>query len=167
MDHRFIPSHGIGEVFINGNYWEMFNSYFHNLKKEIPFFKLLLELGSLNMRVIIQGFDQEIDIYRKTLITDFRRKTTFLIESFTKIEDLCDDLYSPGHIETVGQCMEIFRKSVNNELSNIFVEDYTAYEEIKQALENFKNELGDFVYCFDDLATTFFFFSPRSLQKMF
>ena len=121
MDHRFIPYHGIGEVFINGNYWEMFNSSFHNLKKEIPFFKLLLELGSLNMRVIIQGFDQEIDIYRKTLITDFRRKTTFLIESFTKIEDLCDDLYSTGHIETVGQCMEIFRKSVNNELSNFLL----------------------------------------------
>ena len=100
MDHRFIPSHGIGEVFINGNYWEMFNSSFHNLKKDIPFFKLLLELGSLNMRVIIQGFDQEIDIYRKTLINDFRRKTTFL---------------------TVGQCMEIFRKSVNNELSNFLL----------------------------------------------
>ena len=95
--------------------------------KEIPFFKLLLELGSLNMRVIIQGFDQEIDIYRKKLITDFRRKTTFLIESFKKIDDLCDDLYSPGNIETVGgQCMEIFRESVNNELSNFFVEDYTA-----------------------------------------
>ena len=105
MNHRFIQSHGIGEVFINGNYWEMLNSFFHNLKKEIPFFKLLLELGSLNMRVIIQGFDQEIDIYRKTLITDFRRKTTFLIESFTKIEDLCDDLYSTDHIETVGQCI--------------------------------------------------------------
>ena len=79
MAHRFIPSHGIGEVFINGNYWEMFNSSFHNLKKEIPFFKLLLELGSLNMRVIIEGFDQNIDIYRKTLITDFKRKTTFFI----------------------------------------------------------------------------------------
>ena len=135
MDHRFIPSHGIGEVFINGNYWQMFNPYFHHLKKEIPFFKLLLELGSLNMRVIIQGFDQEIDIYRKTLITDFRRKTTFLIQSFTKIEDLCDDLYYTGHIETVGQCMEIFSKSINNELSNFFVEDYTECEEIKEALE--------------------------------
>ena len=159
MDHRFIPSHGIGEVFINGNYWEMFNSSFHNLKKEIPFFKLLLELGSLNMRVIIQGFDQEIDIYRKTLITDFRRKTTFLIESFTKIEDLCDGLYSTGHIETGGQCMEIFRKSVNNKLPNFFAEDYTVCEEMKEALEKLKKELGDFVYYFDDLVTTFFFFS--------
>ena len=108
MNHRFIPSHGIGEVFINGNYWEMLNSFFHNLKKEIPFFKLLLELGSLNMRVIIQGFDQEIDIYRKTLITDFRRKTTFLIESFTKIEDLCDDLYSTGHIELLVNVWQYF-----------------------------------------------------------
>ena len=28
-------------------YWEMHNSSFNNLKKEIPFFKYLLELGSL------------------------------------------------------------------------------------------------------------------------
>ena len=111
------------------------------------------------MRVIIQGFDQEIDIYRKTLITDFRRKTTFLIESFTKIEDLCDGLYSTGHIETGGQCMEIFRKSVNNKLPNFFAEDYTACEEMKEALEKLKKELGDFVYYFDDLVTTLFFFS--------
>ena len=145
----------------------MFNSSFHNLKKEIPFFKLLLELGSLNMRVIIQGFDQEIDIYRKTLITDFRRKTTFLIESFTKIEDLCDGLYSTGHIETGGQCMEIFRKSVNNKLPNFFAEDYTVCEEMKEALEKLKKELGDFVYCFDDLVTTLFFSLPDLYRKCF
>ena len=125
MTHAFIPCQGIGEVFVNvtDTYWEMYNSSFNNLKKETPFFKLLLELGSLNMRVIIQEFNQEMDIYRKTLITDFKKKTTYLLMSFTKIEDLCDDLYSTGHIETASQCMDVFHKCVNNELSDFFVED--------------------------------------------
>ena len=96
MTHAFILSHGIGEVFVNvtDTYWEMHKSSFNNLKKEIPFFKVLLELGSLNMRVIIQEFNQEMDIYRKTLITDFKKKTNFLLMSFTKVEDLCDDCKS-------------------------------------------------------------------------
>ena len=76
MTHAFIPCQGIGEVFVNvtDTYWEMYNSSFNNLKKETPFFKLLLELGSLNMRVIIQEFNQEMDIYRKALITALRKK---------------------------------------------------------------------------------------------
>ena len=79
--------------------------------------------------------------------------------SFTKIEDLCDDLYSTGHIETACQCMDVFRKCINNELSDFFVEDYAACEEIKEALEKLKKELRTFVYYFDDLLTTLFFFS--------
>ena len=63
--------------------------------------------------------------------------------------------------------MEIFRKSVNNELSNFFVEDYTVCEEIKEALEELKKELRNFVYYFDDLVTTFFFFLPDCYRKCF
>ena len=77
--------------------------------------------------------------------------------SYTKIEDLCDDLYSTGHIETASQCMDVFHKCINNELSDFFVEDYAECEEIKEALEKFKKELQIFVYYFDDLLTTFFF----------
>ena len=53
--------------------------------------------------------------------------------SFIKIEDLCDDLYSTGHIETASQCMAVFCKCVNNELSDFFVEDFAVCEEIKEA----------------------------------
>ena len=87
--------------------------------------------------------------------------------SFTKIEDLCDDLYPTGHIETVGQCMEVFRKSVNNEWSNYFVEDYTACEEIKEALEELKKELRTSAYHFDGLVTTLFFFLPDHYRNCF
>ena len=79
--------------------------------------------------------------------------------SFIKIEDLCDDLYSTGHIETASQCMAVFCKCVNNELSDFFVEDFAVCEEIKEALEKLKKELQMFVYYFDDLLTTFFFSS--------
>ena len=55
--------------------------------------------------------------------------------------------------------MDVFRKCINNELSDFFVEDYAACEEIKEALEKLKKELRTFVYYFDDLLTTLFFFS--------
>ena len=57
MTHAFIPSHGIGEVFVNvtDTYWEMHNSSFNNLKKEIPFFKYLLELGSLTWELLFKN----------------------------------------------------------------------------------------------------------------
>ena len=54
--------------------------------------------------------------------------------------------------------MDVFRKCINNELSDFFVEDYAACEEIKEALEKLKKELRTFVYYFDDLLTTLFFF---------
>ena len=63
--------------------------------------------------------------------------------------------------------MAIFPKSVNNELSNFFVENYTVCEEIKEALEKLKKELGDFVYYFNDLVTTLFFFLADSYRKCF
>ena len=81
--------------------------------------------------------------------------------SFTEIEDLCDDLYSAGHIETASQCMDVFRKCVNNDLSDFFVEDFAVCEEIKEALEKLRKELQTFVYYFDDLLTTFFFLPDR------
>ena len=61
--------------------------------------------------------------------------------------------------------VNVFCKSVNNELSNFFVEDYTACEEIKEALEKLKKELGNFVHYFDDLVTTLFFFLPDHYRK--
>ena len=55
--------------------------------------------------------------------------------------------------------MDVFRKCVNNDLSDFFVEDFAVCEEIKETLEKLRKELQTFVYYFDDLLTTFFFFS--------
>ena len=93
MNRVFIPSHGIGEVYIDLSdmYWYMYDSFFYNLKKEIPFFKLLLDLGSLYMRCRMRLNVQEIDIYRRILMIDFRKESTYLLRSFMKIESLSED----------------------------------------------------------------------------
>ena len=93
MNCVFIPSHGIGEVYIDLSdmYWYMYDSFFYNLKKEIPFFKLLLDLGSLYMRCRMRLNVQETDIYRRILMIDFRKESTYLLRSFMKIESLSED----------------------------------------------------------------------------
>ena len=93
MNRVFIPSHGIGEVYIDLSdmYWYMYDSFFYNLKKEIPFFKLLLDLGSLYMRCRMRLNVQETDIYRRILMIDFRKESTYLLRSFMKIETLSED----------------------------------------------------------------------------
>ena len=93
MNRVFIPSHGIGEVYIDLSdmYWYMYDSFFYNLEKEIPFFKLLLDLGSLYMRCRMRLNVQETDIYRRILMIDFRKESTYLLRSFMKIESLSED----------------------------------------------------------------------------
>ena len=93
MNRVFIPSHGIGEVYIDLSdmYWYMYDSFFYNLKQEIPFFKLLLDLGSLYMRCRMRLNVQETDIYRRILMIDFRKESTYLLRSFMKIESLSED----------------------------------------------------------------------------
>ena len=72
-------------------YWYMYESSFYNLKKEIPFFKLLLDLVSLYMRCRMQLNVQETDIYCRILMIDFRKKSTYLLQNFMKIESLSED----------------------------------------------------------------------------
>ena len=80
MSHRFILSRGLGEVYVwvADTMWTMHDSSYYNPLKEIPFFKLLLELGSLNMRFLFSGFEER-DIFNSTLINDFKEKTTVLM----------------------------------------------------------------------------------------
>ena len=103
MNHVFIPFHGIGEVYVNLSdmYWYMYDSSFCNLKKEIPFFKLLLDIGSLYMRCHLQLNVTETDIFCHILMDDFRKKSTFLLQSFIRIESVSEDLFCTGDIETL------------------------------------------------------------------
>ena len=52
MDGVFIPSHGIVEILLDVRdlHWYMLNSSYFNIDKEIPFFRLLIDMASLRMR---------------------------------------------------------------------------------------------------------------------
>ena len=164
MNRVFIPSHGIGEVYIglSGTYWYMYDSSFCNLKKEIPFFKLLLDIGSLYMRCHLQLNVKETDIFRHILMDDFRKKKTFLLQSFIKIESLSEDLFCTGDIETLDYCMEVYRQFINNETLDFFIEQS---DEIKSALHKLRDELDKFAHYLNDLLTTLFFFLPQKYRR--
>ena len=74
MNCVFIPSHSIGEVYIDLSdmYWYMYASSFDNLKKETPFFKLLLNIGNLYMTCRLQLNVRETHIFHHILMDDFR-----------------------------------------------------------------------------------------------
>ena len=82
MNCVFIPSHGNGEVYIDlsNMYWYMYDSSFYNLKKEIPFLKFLINIGSLYMRCHLQLNVRETDIFCHVLMDDFGKKVPFYFE---------------------------------------------------------------------------------------
>ena len=115
------------------------------------------------MRVIIQESNQEMDIYRKTLITDFKKKTTY---EFHKNRRFMWWLIFYWSHWNCCKCMDVFRKCINNELSDFFVEDYAACQEIKEALEKLKKELLLYIILMI-YWPLYYFFSPRSSQNCF
>ena len=107
----FIPSHGLREVYLEPRnmHWYMCNSSFYESEKEIPFFKLLLDMKSLcvryYMRISLRPLE---DIWQRILISDFNKITSLLILSFEKIVSSSEDLFCTGDIETNDQCIEVY-----------------------------------------------------------
>ena len=52
MNNRFIPSNGVGELYLDVSdmHWYLYESSCYNIDKEIPFMQLLLDMASLRMR---------------------------------------------------------------------------------------------------------------------
>ena len=117
MNGVFIPSHGIGEVYIDvfDMRWQMLSSSFYNFRKNIPFFKLLLDMGRLMMRCYIRLDARETDAYNVILLNDFKEKAIYLMKSYKKIESLSEDLFATNDIEAYNHCMKVFDQYVRNE----------------------------------------------------
>ena len=164
MNGVFIPSHGIGEVYIDVFHmrWHMLSSSFYNFRKNIPFFKLLLDMGSLMMRCYIRLDQRETDAYNIILLEDFKEKTTYLMRSYKKIESLSDKLIVTGDIETFNHYMKVFDQYVQNGKINFY-----DCGEMNLAPVNLNDELNKFSFYLDDLLTTIFFFSQKNLEKIF
>ena len=119
----FIPSHGIGELYLDvGNmHWYMHNSSLFNFQKEIPFFKLILDMASLRMRYYLR-LNGNCLFVPQTLL-DIGRISTYLFKSFITIKSLTEDLFCTGDIETLDYCMEVCRHFVSHEPLDFFIRD--------------------------------------------
>ena len=117
----FIPSHGIGELYLDvGNkYWYMHNSSLFNFQKEIPFFKLILDMASLCMRYYLRLNGNHLFVPQTLL--DIGRISTYLFKSFITIKSLTEDLFCTGDIETLDYCMEVYRQFVSHEPLDFFI----------------------------------------------
>ena len=73
-------------------HWYMYNSSCFNLYKEIPFFKLLLDMASLRMRYYMQINSNHL-LVPQTLL-EIGRVSTYLIKSFITIKSLREDLFA-------------------------------------------------------------------------
>ena len=92
-----------------------------------------------------------------------KKKSTYLMKSYKKIESLSEDLFATNDIEAYNQCMKVFDQYVRKEKKN-----FPYYcEEINFALINLKDELNKFSFYLDDLLTTLFFFSQKIIEKNF
>ena len=89
---------------------------------------------------------------------DFTKRSTFLIQSFIKIESLAEDLFCTGDIETLDYCMEVYQQFINKEKLDFFIEES---QELKLALNKLKDELSNFEFYLENLLTTLYFFLPN------
>ena len=100
-------------------YWYMHNSTKFSHLKEIPFFKLLLDMASLRMRYYEQLNGNRLFVPQ--MLKDIGRISTYFIKSFITIKSLSKDLFSTGDIETLDYCMEVYREWKNREPFDFFI----------------------------------------------
>ena len=155
--HVFIPSHGLGKIYLDlsNMHWYMHNSSYFNLKKEIPFFKFLLDMASLRMRYYTQLNVNRL--FLPQIILDIGRRSTYLIRSFIKITSLSKDLFCTGDIEALDYCIEVYRQFNNREPLDFFISDKW---ELRLAFTKLRDKLFHFEFCLKTLFTLLYSFFP-------
>ena len=105
MSYRFIPSNGVGELYlgVSGMHWYLRESSCFNIDKEMPFLELLLDIASLRMRYYTQ-----LNGNRLLAIRNLGYTSAMLTKSFIKITNLSKDVFCTGDIETLDYCMEVY-----------------------------------------------------------
>ena len=107
MSNRFIPSNGVGELYLDVSdmHWYLYDSSCYNIDKEIPFMKLLLDMASLRMRYYSQLNGNWLLLPQAILNLGYT--SAMLTKSFTKIKSLSEDLFCTGDIQTLNYCMKV------------------------------------------------------------
>ena len=75
------------------------------------------------------------------IITDIIKISTKIIKNFQRIQNLTNDLFCTGEIQTIDYCLEVYRQYIENEDFNPFL--YNALG-INLTLRNLKPEFKDF-----------------------
>ena len=116
----------------------MADCFLFDQKKEIPFFKLLLEINSLYYKY--QDDLQNENIFYRVIIKELYSRNIKLLRSFEHIEELCDDLYSTCNISNIIDAIINFYKFMNNEPFKF----YDLFGEIKEIMDLIFIELNFF-----------------------
>ena len=101
MYNRFIP---VGELYLDVSdmHWYLYESFYYNIDKEIPFMKLLLIwLASVRMKYYTQGGHR---LLLPQTILNLGYTSTMLTRIFIKIKSLSEDLFCTGDIQTLDYC---------------------------------------------------------------
>ena len=124
--HFYISSGGVGEIYLDrvDRHWYRHESTDHAKEKVIPFFKFLYELIGV-----------------RATITDIIKISTKIIKNFKRIQNLMEDLFCTGEIQTIDYCLKVYRQHIENEDFDPFL--YNALE-INLTLRNLKPELEEF-----------------------
>ena len=96
-------------------------------------------MASLRMRYYLR-INNNRSFPPQTLL-DLGRVSTYLLKSFIKIRILSQDLFCTGDIETLGFCMERYRRYINKEplAHNIFMnwDIPSTFKKVEDELFNF------------------------------
>lgn len=142
-NNRVIKSHGIGEIFFDE--WEsacyQADHFSFNKLKEIPFFKILLELNALQFKYITRI--DELALFERILLRDIYLANIDLMKTFEEIVELCDDLFANGYIRTMEEAIDNFYKYMDDIEFDFF--DYGETRELMNTilikLDNFDKHL--------------------------
>ena len=109
-------------------------------------------MASLRMRSYLRlGVDR---YFFSEILHGIGRDSVYLIQSFTKIKKLSEDLFRTGEIQTTNDCMKVYDQSANNEPFNI------DKSEIRLMLVKLQDEINHFKFCLERLFNTLYKFFP-------
>ena len=154
----FIPSHGIGEMYLDVSdmFWYYYESSLYNIDTEIPFIKLLLEMSSLCMRYYTRLNGSAIRMPQ--VVLDIGCLTAEICRSSIKIKHLSKDVFSTDDIITLDYCMEVYRQYKTKEALYFFIAATTG---ITEALFNIDRELFNLRGNLEQIFSLFYGLLPK------
>ena len=98
----------------------------HAKEKVIAFLKFLYELIGVRERYQTNQRRLRRNENLPQIITDIIKIPSKIIKNFKRIQNLMDDLFCAGEIETIDYCLDVYRQYIENEDFDPFL--YNALE---------------------------------------